>query len=290
MSPLGKFTLAVLGLRLAGANGFFLGLWLGHILIDNSKVIHKIESAMAQLDDNIRLMLPYNASRYYNRIEGNFWGKIWGAVLGSVLFGFYGFLLLFIVGHFVFDTPRSSHARAFRAKFDELTSDLVDTRHLMTTSEFARLVAVAQVTPGPVGINTATYVGFTQHGVLGALVGTAGLITPALALVLLAMHFIARWKQSLLVEGGLSGLRPAAYGLLLVAVLVFAEISVFTAELPVEYVRGLLQGTPVEWNFYVRPLPLAIAATVAVVQIRTKFPFIWLIVISAVIGALYGLL
>ena len=120
MSPLGKFTLAVWGLRLAGADGFFLGLWLGHILIDNSKVIHKIESAMAQLDDNIRLMLPYNASRYYNRIEGNFWGKIWGAVLGSVLFGFYGFLLLFIVGHFVFDTPRSSHARAFRAKFDEL--------------------------------------------------------------------------------------------------------------------------------------------------------------------------
>ncbi len=171
-----------------------------------------------------------------------------------------------------------------------LTSDLVDARHLMTASEFARLVAVAQVTPGPVGINTATYVGFSQYGVLGALVGTAGLITPALALVLLAMHFIARWKQSLLVEGGLSGLRPAAYGLLLVAVLVFAEISVFTAELPVEYVRGLLRGTPVDWNFYVRPLPLVIAVVVAVVQIRTKFPFIWLIVISAVIGALYGLL
>ena len=68
---------------------------LGHLFIDNTGVIHKIESAVSQVDDNIRLMLPYNVSRYYNRIEGNFWGKIWGAALGSVLFGFYGFFVLF---------------------------------------------------------------------------------------------------------------------------------------------------------------------------------------------------
>ena len=85
MSPLGKFTLAVLGLRLAGANGFLWGMLLGHLFIDNTGVIHKIESAVSQVDDNIRLMLPYNVSRYYNRIEGNFWGKIWGAALGLSL-------------------------------------------------------------------------------------------------------------------------------------------------------------------------------------------------------------
>lgn len=120
MSPLGKFTLAVLGLRLAGANGFLWGMLLGHLFIDNTGVIHKIESAVSQVDDNIRLMLPYNVSRYYNRIEGNFWGKIWGAALGSVLFGFYGFLSLFVIGHFVFDTPRSVHANAFRSSVDRL--------------------------------------------------------------------------------------------------------------------------------------------------------------------------
>ena len=63
MSPLGKFTLAVLGLRLAGANGFLWGMLLGHLFIDNTGVIHKIESAVSQVDDNIRLMLPYNVSR-----------------------------------------------------------------------------------------------------------------------------------------------------------------------------------------------------------------------------------
>ena len=120
MSPLGKFTLAIIGLRFAGAVGFFWGMFFGHILIDSTIVIKKIEKLIAQFDDNIRLLLPYNACRYYNKIDGYFGGKLWGAVLGALLFGFYGFVTLFIIGHFVFDTPRSRHASAFRAKFDDL--------------------------------------------------------------------------------------------------------------------------------------------------------------------------
>ena len=65
MAPLGKFILAVIGLRLLGANGFLWGMLLGHLLIDKTRVISKIESALGQLDENIRLLLPYNISRYY---------------------------------------------------------------------------------------------------------------------------------------------------------------------------------------------------------------------------------
>lgn len=119
MSPLGKFTLALLGLRFFGAAGLFWGLFLGHILIDRTKLIKILEKQLSIIDDNIRLMLPYKFYRYYNRIDGNFWGKIWGTIFGSVLFGFHGFLLFFIVGHFVFDTPDSRHARAFRSGLDD---------------------------------------------------------------------------------------------------------------------------------------------------------------------------
>lgn len=118
MSPIGKFTLAVLGLRFGGATGFFWGMFLGHILIDNTRIVHKIEATVSQFDDNLRLLLPYNISRYYNRIEGNFWGKIWCGTLGSLFYGFYGFLILFIGGHFLFDTPRSAHANKFRSRLD----------------------------------------------------------------------------------------------------------------------------------------------------------------------------
>jgi len=120
MSPLGKFILALVGLRLCGANGFLWGMLIGHLLVDKTSIISKIESAMNQLDDNIRLMLPYNVSRYYSRIDGNFWGKLLGGTLGSLLYGFHGFIMLFISGHFLFDTPKSSHANSFRKKADIL--------------------------------------------------------------------------------------------------------------------------------------------------------------------------
>lgn len=123
MSPLGKFTLALLGLRFFGAAGFFWGLFLGHVIIDRTFIIKKIENQLTAVDDNIRLMLPYTLSRYYNRIGGNFWGKIWGSIFGSVLYGINGFIFLFIVGHFVFDTPDSRHANRFRNELDALFSE-----------------------------------------------------------------------------------------------------------------------------------------------------------------------
>lgn len=118
MSPLGKFTLALIGLRFFGAAGLFWGLIIGHIFIDRTKLIQILEKQLNIVDDNIRLVLPYKIYRYYNRIDGNFWGKIWGSILGSILYGFHGFLIFFAVGHFVFDTPDSRHARAFRSKLD----------------------------------------------------------------------------------------------------------------------------------------------------------------------------
>ena len=118
MSPLGKFTLAAIGLRFFGADGFFLGMFLGHMLIDKTKVIKIIEQWISSFDDNIRIMLPYKYYHLYNMIDGNFWGKIWGIVLGSILYGVDGLIFFFILGHFAFDTPNSRHARKFRKNFD----------------------------------------------------------------------------------------------------------------------------------------------------------------------------
>lgn len=119
MSPLGKFTLALIGLRCFGAEGFFIGLLLGHMLIDRTVIIQSLEKKLSLVDDNIRLLLPYKFYKYYNRLDGNFWGKIWGSIIGALLFGLNGFIFFFIVGHFVFDTPNSRHARKFRQHLDE---------------------------------------------------------------------------------------------------------------------------------------------------------------------------
>ncbi len=118
MSPLGKLTLALLGLRLFGADGFFSGLFLGHILIDKTFIIRKIENEINRLDDIIRVRLPYKYYRYYNRLDGNVWGKLWGAVLGALLFGFWGFVLLLVVGQVVFDMPKNADIRRAKKNTD----------------------------------------------------------------------------------------------------------------------------------------------------------------------------
>lgn len=118
MAPLGKLTLAIIGLRLFGADGFFVGLIIGHFAIDRTHLIISLQRRLSILDDNIRLMLPYKYYHYYNQIDGSFWGKLWGAVLGFVLFGLYGMIFLFSLGHFVFDTPKSRHAKYYREMFE----------------------------------------------------------------------------------------------------------------------------------------------------------------------------
>lgn len=118
MSPFGKFTLALIGLRLFGAEGFFAGMFLGHMLIDRTHLIVSLERRLSIIDDNIRILLPYKYYRFYNRLDGHFWGKIWGMLLGGILWGFDGLIILFIAGHFIFDTPDSHHAKRWRKKFD----------------------------------------------------------------------------------------------------------------------------------------------------------------------------
>lgn len=118
MSPFGKFCLAVLGLRIFGAEGFFIGLVLGHLLIDRTVLIKKFKAALSTFDDNIRIMLPYKYYRYYNRLDGNFWGKLLGGLLGGILYGIDGFIVLFILGHYLLDTPKSHHAGEFRRQAD----------------------------------------------------------------------------------------------------------------------------------------------------------------------------
>lgn len=118
MAPLGKFTLAVIGLRFFGAFGFFWGLFLGHLFIDRSVANKWFASKLSDLDDNIRLLLPYSFYKYYNRLDSGIFGKIWGATLGSATFGFHGMIVLFFFGHALFDNRKNRHIKETKKEFE----------------------------------------------------------------------------------------------------------------------------------------------------------------------------
>ncbi|MEG2353629.1 MAG: chromate transporter [Clostridium sp.] len=92
----------------------------------------------------------------------------------------------------------------------------------------ADMVAISQSTPGPIGINMATFAGFQAGGVLGAIIATTALVMPSFIIIIIIAHFLNRFRQSKQVEGVFYGLRPAVTGLIAVAWFEVVNISILT--------------------------------------------------------------
>ena len=86
-----------------------------------------------------------------------------------------------------------------------------------TAGQLADMVAVSESTPGPIGVNMATYVGFTTAGIPGALVATVGLITPSIIIILIIAAFLKAFRSNKYVERVFYGIRPASTGLIAAA-------------------------------------------------------------------------
>lgn len=107
----------------------------------------------------------------------------------------------------------------------------------LTPQEFTDIVAISQMTPGPIGINSATYVGYTtiaEHygagmGVLGSCVATFAVVLPSFILMLTISRFFLKYQKHPAVESVFSGLRPAVVGLLASAALVLMNAENFNS-------------------------------------------------------------
>ena len=83
-----------------------------------------------------------------------------------------------------------------------------------TYTDLMNMLAVSESTPGPIGINMATYVGFTVRGVPGAIIATLGEITPSIIVILIVAAMLKKFRDSKLVNNAFYGLRPASTGLI----------------------------------------------------------------------------
>ena len=118
-----------------------------------------------------------------------------------------------------------------------IQAEVVTTHGWITESTFTDIVAISQMTPGPIGINSATYVGYDvlshatgSHlmGILGSATATLALVIPSFILVLLIVRFYTKFKSSVLFEGVMGWLRPTVVGLIGAA----AVILIVKGELP----------------------------------------------------------
>jgi chromate transporter len=150
---------------------------------------------------------------------------------------------------------------------------------IMSASEFSRLVALSQVTPGPIAVNAATYVGYQYAGLGGAAAATIGVALPSLILVLLVLHFLKRFEESKTMEAVLGGIRPATVGLIASAVIFLAETSILNGPI----LSGQLFENAKE---YINLLPFLIFLGTIILAGKFNVGPIKLTILAGVIGAL----
>lgn len=104
-----------------------------------------------------------------------------------------------------------------------IQNQVVNLHHWLTLTEFTDLITIAEMTPGPIAINSATFVGIRIAGIPGAIIATVGCIFPSCIIVSLLAWIYFKFKELTLVQGVLSGLRPT-----IVALIASAGLSIFT--------------------------------------------------------------
>ena len=108
-----------------------------------------------------------------------------------------------------------------------IQAQVVDKYHWLTLTEFADIITISQMTPGPVAINSATFVGMRIGGIGGALVATLGCILPSCAIVLTLSWIYFKYRWVSVVQGVLAGLRPAVVALIASAGVTILLMSFF---------------------------------------------------------------
>ena len=98
-----------------------------------------------------------------------------------------------------------------------------------STEQLTNMIAISESTPGPIGVNIATYVGFTINGVLGALYATFSLVLPSIIVILIIAGFLEKFKDNKTVKNIFYGLRPAVVGMLGVSLITVAKSVLLTA-------------------------------------------------------------
>lgn len=142
-----------------------------------------------------------------------------------------------------------------------IQEEVVDHHGWISMQEFTDIVAISQMTPGPIGINSATYIGYTATGsVWGSVIATFAVCFPSFLLVLLISYFFSRFKNNKYISAAFLGLRPASIGLIAAAALLLMNKENF-----IDYKSYLIFAAAfvLTYKFKVHPILMILIAGVA---------------------------
>lgn len=156
------------------------------------------------------------------------------------------------------------------------------TTGVISQDMFYNMVAISESTPGPIGINMATYIGYELYGVPGALIVTGAQVLPSIIIILVIARFLRSFNDNPFVKGSLAFLRPVTTGLILVPVI---QVIMFTLINPPESLSVLttLEG----WKELFNWIPIAAYAVFVFLLFKVKLHPIGVIVCGAIFGMIF---
>ena len=152
-----------------------------------------------------------------------------------------------------------------------------------TAAQLADMIAVSESTPGPIGVNMATYVGFTVAGIPGAIIATLGLITPSVIIILIIARVLQQFRQNKLVDAAFYGLRPCSVGLIAAAGLLVVKVAMLHTDL---YFQTGRLAELVDWKAVV--LAAVLIVLTRWVKKTKKLHPIFFILGSALVGVVFS--
>lgn len=159
---------------------------------------------------------------------------------------------------------------------------LVDNFQLLTDEKFFNMVAISESTPGPIGINMATYIGTELYGVFGGIVTTFGQVLPSLITIMLIAKYFGKFSEKSGVQAAFSTLRPAVSGVIAVAA---ARIVILAL------LKGLDAAVPSDvstWeNVYIQAPSAVFYMLCLGVLFKTKIHPVFVVLAGAVFGVVF---
>ena len=174
--------------------------------------------------------------------------------------------------------------------------NMADATGWFTRNDIANMIAVGESTPGPIGVNMATYVGYVTGGsvggvpaaVLGAAVATLGLVTPSIIIILIIASFLKSFRNNRYVESAFYGLRPASTGLIAAAGLSVAMANLFYMEsAAISKWSDIFNPALVNWKAWALAAVLWVL-TNKVKQTKKLHPIMFILAAAAV-GVVWGM-
>lgn len=160
---------------------------------------------------------------------------------------------------------------------------LVDQFHLIDDAFFFNMVAISESTPGPIGINIATYIGTELYGVCGGFFSTLGEVLPSLICIIIIAKFFGKFAEKKGVKAAFSTLRPAVSGVIAVAAVKIIIIALFIVR------EGFLLSSPSTWNDNIQIYGISAIFYLICLSVlfRTKIHPVFLVAAGAVFGVIF---